>query len=111
MPARMHRRRIALGQKTVDLDTHRIAGDGREVCLTPTENTLLEYLVSRLNRTVPSEDLVRAVWGDAEGKGVHSLRVFIKTLRKKLEPVPAKPRYLVTEPRIGYRLQHRVGNS
>ena len=72
---------------------------------------MLEYLVSRLNHTVPSEDLVRAIWGESAGKGVHSLRVFIKTLRQKLEPVPANPRYLVTEPRIGYRLQIRAVNS
>ena len=77
----------------------------QELHLTPTECSLLEHLASHLNQTVPSTELVRALWGLDAGKGVHSLRVFIKSLRHKIEPSPARPQYIVTEPRLGYRLQ------
>jgi two-component system KDP operon response regulator KdpE len=99
------RRRLALGHTTVDLDAHRIETGNQELHLTPTEWTLLEHLASHLNRTVRSTELVRALWGLDAGKGVHSLRVFIKSLRHKIEPYPARPQYIVTDPRLGYRLQ------
>jgi|ERR1700730_13917006 two-component system KDP operon response regulator KdpE len=105
------RRRLSLGHSIVDLDTHRIKTGNREVHLTPTECSLLEHLASHFNRTVPGTELVRALWGPDAGKGVHSLRVFIKSLRHKIEDSPARPRYIVTEPRIGYRLQVPRGDS
>jgi two-component system KDP operon response regulator KdpE len=99
------RRRLSLGPSIIDLDTHRIENGNHEVHLTPTECSLLEHLASHMNRTVPSTELVRALWGLDAGKGAHSLRVFIKSLRHKIEPYPAKPQYIVTDPRLGYRLQ------
>ena len=100
-----------MGPSTIDLDRHRIRTGTREIHLTPTECSLLGHLASRLNQTVPSAELVRALWGLDANKGVHSLRVFIKSLRKKIEPSPDSPQYLVTEPRLGYRLQVPFSHS
>ena len=99
------RRRLVLGPSTIDPDLHRILNGKRETHLTPTECRLLEELLLHLNQTVPSASLVRTLWGLDTRKGVHSLRVFIKSLRQKIEPLCAKPQYLLTEPRFGYRLQ------
>jgi two-component system, OmpR family, KDP operon response regulator KdpE len=98
-------RRLSFGFGIVDLEARMILGNGRDARLTPTECGILEHLALHLNQTVPSIDLVRTLWGDDPQKGVHSLRLFIRKLRNKLEPDPAHPRYLVTEPAVGYRLQ------
>jgi two-component system, OmpR family, KDP operon response regulator KdpE len=98
-------RRFSFGFGIVDLEARMILGKGRDARLTPTECGILEHLSLHLNQTVPSTDLVRTLWGDDPQKGVHSLRLFIRKLRNKLEPDPAHPRYLVTEPAVGYRLQ------
>jgi two-component system, OmpR family, KDP operon response regulator KdpE len=98
-------RRFSFGFGIVDLEARMILGNGRDARLTPTECGILEHLALHLNQTVPSTDLVRTLWGDDPQKGVHSLRLFIRKLRNKLEPDPAHPRYLVTEPAVGYRLQ------
>lgn len=94
-----------LGSGTIDLGARMIRGANRDTRLTPTECGILEHLASHMNQTVPSTDLVKTLWGSDPQKGVHSLRLFIRKLRNKLEPDPAHPRYLVTEPTIGYRLQ------
>jgi two-component system, OmpR family, KDP operon response regulator KdpE len=94
-----------MGQSTIDLERRRVETDHREVHLTPTECNLLSHLAAHVNRTVPSGELVHTLWGPDSGKGVHSLRVFIKSLRHKLEPYPARPQFIVTEARVGYRLQ------
>jgi two-component system KDP operon response regulator KdpE len=94
-----------LGSGTIDLEARMIRGPERDTRLTPTECEILEHLASHMNQTVPSMDLVKTLWGSDPQKGVHSLRLFIRKLRNKLEPDPAHPRYLVTEPTIGYRLQ------
>ena len=98
-------RPIILGHKTIDLDTRRIRTGHQEVHLTPTECSLLAYLALHSNQTVPRTELVRTLWGLDASKGVHSLRAFIGSLRHKIEPNPARPQYIVTELRIGYRLQ------
>jgi len=94
-----------LGSGTIDLEARMIRSAGRDTRLTPTECGILEHLALHMNQTVPSTDLVKTLWGSDPQKGVHSLRLFIRKLRNKLEPDPAHPRYLVTEPTIGYRLQ------
>ena len=104
------RKSLVLGQSTISLDRLRVGTGSQEVHLTPTECTLLEHLASHLNQTVPNAELVQTIWGADASKGVHSLRVFIKNLRQKIEPFPEKPQYLVTEPRIGYRLQVSESN-
>jgi len=94
-----------LGSGIVDLETRTIRVAGGQVRLTPTECGILEQLASRINHTVPGGELVKALWGADPQKGVHSLRLFIRKLRQKLEPDPTHPIYLVTDHLKGYRLQ------
>jgi two-component system KDP operon response regulator KdpE len=98
-------RRFSFGEGIIDLEAHLIRVAGREIRLTPTECGILEHLASHINQTVPSNDLVKMLWGPDPQKGVHSIRRFISKLRQKLEPDSTHPRYLITEPAIGYRLQ------
>ena len=76
---------------------------GRQARLTPKEFDLLHYLVTHRNKALPHRELLQAVWGPDYGDQVEYLRVFINQLRKKIEPQPSKPRYLLTEPWVGYR--------
>ena len=87
----------------LDLAAKRAWRDGSEVHLTPTEWSLLEALVRRPGRLVPQRQLLNDVWGPAYGSETHYLRVYMAQLRRKLEPDPARPRHLITEPGMGYR--------
>jgi two-component system, OmpR family, KDP operon response regulator KdpE len=78
---------------------------GNAVRLTPKEFDVLQYLISNANVPVPHTKLLQAVWGPDYGGEVEYLRVFVNQLRKKIEPEPAKPRYILTEPWVGYRFQ------
>ncbi len=91
------------GDFKVDLDTRRVLVSGREVRLTPKEFDLFVYMARRPNRVIAHAALLEAVWGEASQEQPEYLRVFMGQLRKKLEPDPANPRYLVTEPWVGYR--------
>jgi two-component system KDP operon response regulator KdpE len=77
----------------------------RAVHLTPKEFDLLVYLARRPGKVVTHRALLGAVWGGDSTEQVEYLRVFVGQLRKKLEPTASSPRYIVTEPWIGYRLQ------
>ncbi len=87
----------------IDFETRRIRVGSRLVRLTPKEFQLLRYLVSQQGKPVPHRQILQAVWGPDYGDESDYLRVFINHLRKKLEPNPAKPRYILTEPWVGYR--------
>ena len=76
---------------------------GRTTRLTPTELELLHYFVMHPNMVLPHDKVLQAVWGPDYGDEVEYLRVFVNQLRKKIEPDPARPRYIVTEPWLGYR--------
>jgi two-component system KDP operon response regulator KdpE len=89
---------------TVDFAAGVVRRDGIQVRLTPTEYHLLEVLARHAGRLVPQQQLLREVWGPGYEKDTHYLRVYIGQLRRKLEPDPASPRHLITEPGIGYRL-------
>jgi two-component system KDP operon response regulator KdpE len=91
------------GDFKIDLDTRRVLGHGREIRLTPKEFDLFVYMARRPNRVIAHAALLEAVWGEASQEQPEYLRVFMGQLRKKLEPDPANPRYLVTEPWVGYR--------
>ena len=91
------------GDFRVDLDTRRVHARGQEVRLTPKEFDLFVYLGRHPNRVIPHAELLEAVWGEASQEQPEYLRVFMGQLRKKLEPDPSNPRYLVTEPWVGYR--------
>jgi two-component system, OmpR family, KDP operon response regulator KdpE len=88
---------------TVDLAARQVTVDGGAVRLTPTEWGLLSELVRAPGRLVSQRQLLQAVWGPAYQKETHYLRVYMGQLRRKLEPDPANPRYLLTEPGMGYR--------
>jgi two-component system, OmpR family, KDP operon response regulator KdpE len=90
---------------TVDLAAHRVLRGTETVRLTPTEWSLLELLVRHSGRLVPQKQMLTEVWGPQYEHETHYLRVYLAQLRRKLEPDPARPRYLITEPGVGYRFQ------
>jgi two-component system KDP operon response regulator KdpE len=98
---------VQIGTTTVDLQEHRArkpSADGPvDVRLTPTEWQLLETLVRNPGRLVSQRELIRAIRGPNYDDAAHYLRQFMAQLRRKLEPDPARPRYLMTEPGMGYR--------
>jgi len=75
----------------------------KKIRLTPIQLDLLRYLVAQRGRPVPHREILSAVWGPQFAEKVEYLRVYITSLRKKIEPDPAKPRYILTEPWVGYR--------
>lgn len=91
------------GDFRVDMDARRVHTQGREVRLTPKEFDLFVYMARHPNRVLTHAALLEAVWGQASQEQPEYLRVFMGQLRKKLEPDPSNPRYLVTEPWVGYR--------
>ena len=91
---------------TVDLAAKRVTrGEDGDVRLTPTEWQLLEILVRNRGRLVTQRQLLQEVWGPAYESESNYLRVYVAQLRRKLEPEPSRPRYLFTEPAMGYRFQ------
>ena len=91
------------GDFRIDLEGRRVHVRGTEVRLTPKEFDLFVYLARHPNRVITHRTLLEAVWGEASQEQPEYLRVFMGQLRKKLEPDPSNPRYLVTEPWVGYR--------
>jgi two-component system KDP operon response regulator KdpE len=89
---------------TVDLSRREVRLCGREVQLTPTEYDLLRVLVTHAGKVLTHRQLLREVWGMGYEQETHMLRVNISNLRRKLEPDPTRPRYIRTEPGVGYRL-------
>lgn len=90
---------------TVDLAARRVTRDGADVRLTPTEWHVLEVLVRNAGKLVSQRQLLQEVWGPRYESETNYLRVYLAQLRAKLEPDPAHPRYLLTEPGMGYRFQ------
>jgi two-component system KDP operon response regulator KdpE len=76
-----------------------------DICLTPMEYCVLKHLAAHRNLPVPHRELAQTLWGVYSGKGVHSLRCFIRSLRKKREVDPAHPQYIITVTGVGYCLQ------
>ncbi|NLF10439.1 MAG: response regulator [Anaerolineaceae bacterium] len=89
----------------VDLGRRLVAVAGAEVQLTPTEYDLLRTLVSHAGKVLTHRQLLREVWGMGYEQETHMLRVNISNLRHKIEPDPARPHYILTEPGVGYRLR------
>jgi len=87
----------------IDFNLRRVTLGEKVVRLTPKEFDLLRFLVSHPNKPLAHRKLLQTVWGPDYGDEVEYLRVFVNQLRKKIEPVPSKPRYLLTEPWVGYR--------
>ena len=87
----------------IDFVMRNVRAGNKKVRLTPKEFDLLRYLVSQAGKPIPHRELLHAVWGPDSGDQIDYLRVFITYLRKKIEPDPAKPQYILTEPWVGYR--------
>jgi len=87
----------------IDFEARKIRACKKNVRLTPKEFDLLRYLVSQAGKPVPHRELLQAVWGPDYGDQTDYLRVFITHLRKKIEPNPSQPQYILTEPWVGYR--------
>jgi two-component system KDP operon response regulator KdpE len=95
--------RFRVGPLTIDFGARTVNLGGQTQHLTPKEWDLLRYLTQHANQAVPHRELLQAVWGPDYGDQVDYLRVFIKSLRKKIEPNPDHPQYITTEPWVGYR--------
>ncbi len=89
----------------VDLARRLVTVGGRQVELTPTEYDLLRVLVMNAGKVLTHRQLLREVWGLGYEQEMHMLRVNISNLRRKIEPDPTRPRYILTEPGVGYRLR------
>jgi two-component system, OmpR family, KDP operon response regulator KdpE len=87
----------------IDFETRRVHANGKDVRLTPKEFDLLRYLVAHSGKPVTHRELLQAVWGPDYGDEPEYLRVFVNQVRKKIEANPSKPKYIVTEPWVGYR--------
>jgi len=96
---------VHLGDLEVDLADRRVRRGGEEVHLTPREFDLLAVLAQHAGKLVTHRQLLQEVWGPAYGEETHYLRVHVAHIRRKLEVDPTRPRYVITEPGVGYRLR------
>lgn len=97
---------VRTGELEIDLAASLVRRNGEEVELSPKEFEILAHLAERLGKVVRHGDLLKAVWGN-ERADIQYLRVYVGQLRAKLEPDPADPRYLLSDPGVGYRLSAR----
>jgi two-component system, OmpR family, KDP operon response regulator KdpE len=93
------------GHLIVDLNQREVRVNENPISLTPTEYDLLRTLVKHVGKVLTHDQLLRAVWGTAYESETHMLQVNISNLRRKIEPDPSRPTYIVTEPGVGYRLK------
>jgi two-component system KDP operon response regulator KdpE len=94
---------ITRGGIVIDRERFRVVRDGQEVRLTPKEFELLTYLAQHPGRVLTHRAILRAIWGPHAADQPEHLRVLVGSLRKKIEPDPSSPRYILTEPWVGYR--------
>jgi len=96
---------------TIDFESRLVNVRGRAVHLTPKEYDVLKYLVGNQGKPLTHRRLLQAVWGPDYGNETENLRVVINQLRKKIEADPARPKYILTEPWVGYRFQAPSTNA
>ena len=94
---------LVVGDVTIDIDEHRVVVGGKEIRLTPKEFDVFKYLVNNAGKVVTHRALLQTVWGWESTDQTEYLRVFINQLRRKIEMDAGHPRYLITEPWVGYR--------
>jgi two-component system, OmpR family, KDP operon response regulator KdpE len=95
---------IEIGELRVDLEKRAVSVDGKPVQLTPHEYELLRLLARNEGKLMTHAAILRDVWGRAYSEESHYLHVYVSQLRRKIEPEPTRPRYILTEPGAGYRL-------
>ena len=98
---------IQCGDLSIDLAQRRVTVDAQEIKLTPTEYDIIKILAQNAGKVLTHRQLLKAVWGDTYSDDTHYIRVYIGQLRRKIEPNPTQPRYIVTESGVGYRLMTR----
>jgi len=103
--------RIEIGELAIDLAAHRVLRAGVDVHLTPIEYRLLGALARHPGKVLTQRQLLREVWGAAHVESPHYLRIYMRALRNKIEPEPARPRYLLTEIGVGYRLVDEIADA
>jgi two-component system, OmpR family, KDP operon response regulator KdpE len=96
---------VRIGDVEIDFRARCLTSHGKQIRLSSKEFDLLSYLAAHPNRVIPHEELLHAVWGPEYGEEREYLRVFVNRLRKKIEPSPQDPQYLIKEPWIGYSLK------
>jgi len=96
---------LSLKDVEVNFVNRQVTVRGKRVHLTPKEFELLHYLANRPNKVVGHRELLRSIWGPDYGDELGHLRAYVKQLRKKIEVHPSKPKYLLTEPWVGYQLR------
>jgi two-component system, OmpR family, KDP operon response regulator KdpE len=96
---------VTFGDVVVDLQRRRVEREGAPLHLTPTEWALLRTLVTHPRQTLTHGQLFRAVWGNTEGDAQQYLRVYVGHLRRKVEADSVRPRFIQTEPGVGYRFE------
>jgi two-component system KDP operon response regulator KdpE len=99
---------ITVGELSVDLAARTVRLAGSEVHLTPIEFDLLRVLARHQGKLLTHRQLLREVWGPGYETETHYLRVHVAHIRSKIEPEPSRPRYLITEPGVGYRLREQI---
>ncbi|NMC31054.1 MAG: response regulator [Veillonellaceae bacterium] len=95
---------MTCGELKMDLAQRRVTLHEREIKLTPTEYNLLKELMQYAGKVLTHKQLLELVWGNDKGGDTHYIRVYVGQLRRKLEDDPTRPRYIVSEPGVGYRL-------
>ena len=95
---------LDIGELRIDLDRRSVSVAGAPLSLTPNEFDLLRVLAQNEGKLLTHRALLREVWGPAYDRESHYLHVYVSQLRRKVEPDPARPRYILTEPGAGYRL-------
>jgi two-component system KDP operon response regulator KdpE len=96
--------RIEIGALVIDLAAHRVQRDGADIHLTPIEYKLLTVLAQHRGKVLTHRQLLQNVWGATHVESPHYLRIYMRALRQKIEAEPARPRFLLTEVGVGYRL-------
>ena len=98
---------IQCGDLTVDLAQRRVMIDAQEIKLTPTEYDIMKVLAQNAGKVLTHRQLLKAVWGDTYAEDTQYIRVYVGQLRRKIEPNPTQPKYIITESGVGYRLMSR----
>lgn len=98
---------ITCGAIRIDIGQRRVTVDGKEVKLTPHEYDILKELAQNAGKVLTHKQLLKMIWGNLRSEDTHYIRVYIGQLRRKLEENPTQPRYIISEPGVGYRLMSK----